>query len=75
MKNHTKIFYFITFHTKSLTNFKSLCIKFDKIDGFTRVYDETRHLVLFGSIIPFTTGLKDIKSKRWYNLIRKYNFS
>ena len=57
MKNVTKIFYFITFLTKSLTNFKPLCIKFDKIDRFIRVYDETRHLVLFGSIIPFITGL------------------
>ena len=57
MKNHTKIFYFITFHTKSFTDFKFLFIKFDKIDGFIRVYDETRHLVLFGSIIPVTTGL------------------
>ena len=75
MKSHTKLFCFITFHTKRLTNFKPLYIKFNKIDGFIRIYDETRHLVLFGSIIPFTTGLKDIKSKRWYNLIIKYNFS
>ena len=36
MKNHTKIFY-------------KMCISFDNIDGFIRVYDETRYLVLFGS--------------------------
>ena len=27
---------------------KSLCIRFNKVDGFIRVYDGTRHLVLFG---------------------------
>ena len=27
---------------------KPLCIRFNKIDGFTRVYDGTRYLVLFG---------------------------
>ena len=28
---------------------KLLCIRFDKIDGFIRVYGRTRYLVLFGS--------------------------
>ena len=28
---------------------KLLCIRFDKIDGFIRIYDRTRYLVLFGS--------------------------
>ena len=28
---------------------KSLRIRFDKIDGFLRVYDGTRYLVLFGA--------------------------
>ena len=28
---------------------KTLRIRFDKIDGFIRVYDRTRYLVLFGS--------------------------
>ena len=28
---------------------KPLCIRFDKIDGFIKVYDGTRYLVLFGS--------------------------
>ena len=27
---------------------KSLCIRFNKVDGFIRVYDGTRYLVLFG---------------------------
>ena len=34
---------------KSLNDSKPLCIRFDKIDGFSRVYDGTRYLVLFGS--------------------------
>ena len=34
---------------KSLVSAKPLRIIFDKIDGFIRVYDGTRYLVLFGS--------------------------
>ena len=34
---------------KNLVVAKTLCIRFDKIDGFIRVYDRTRYLVLFGS--------------------------
>ena len=34
---------------KSLIDSKSLHIRLDKIDGFIRVYDGTRYLVLFGS--------------------------
>ena len=34
---------------KTLIDAKPLCIKFEKIDGFIRVYDGTRYLVLFGS--------------------------
>ena len=30
-------------------NSKPLRIKFNKIDGFIRIYDGTRYLVLFGS--------------------------
>ena len=33
---------------KTLIGVKSLCIRFDKVDGFIRVYDGTRYLVLFG---------------------------
>ena len=43
MKNHTKISY------KTLIGSKPLRIRFDKIDRFIRVYDETRYLVLFGA--------------------------
>ena len=44
---------------KSLIDSKPLRIRFNKIDGFIRVYDGTRSLVLFGSEkkISFTTGL------------------
>ena len=34
---------------KSLIDSKPLLINFDKIDGFIRVHDGTRYLVLFGS--------------------------
>ena len=33
---------------KTLIGAKPLCIRFNKIDGFVRVYDGTRYLVLFG---------------------------
>ena len=33
---------------KTLIVTKLLCIRFDKTDGFNRVYDSTRYLVLFG---------------------------
>ena len=49
MRNHMKIFKFITIHTKTLVDAKLLCSRFNKIDGFIWVYDGTRHLVLFGS--------------------------
>ena len=43
MKIHIKIFLY-----KVLIDPKPLCIRFDKVDGFIRVYDETRYLVYFG---------------------------
>ena len=33
---------------KPLIGAKPLRIRFDKIDGFIRIYDENRHLVLYG---------------------------
>ena len=33
---------------ETLIRSKHLLIKFDEIDGFIRIYDETRYLVLFG---------------------------
>ena len=37
---------------------KPIHTRFNKMDGFTRVYAGTRYLVLFGgnNMIPFTTG-------------------
>ena len=34
---------------KSLIDAKPLCVRFEKKDGFIRVYDGARYLVLFGS--------------------------
>ena len=34
---------------KNLIDSNSLCIRFDKIDRFIRIYDGTRYLILFGS--------------------------
>ena len=41
---------------KILIGAKPLGIRFDKLDGFIRIYHGTRYLVLFGS------------EKIWYNL-------
>ena len=46
MRNHAKLFWFITFHTKFWL--KPLRVSFDKVKGFIRVYDGTRYLALFG---------------------------
>ena len=45
MKNHIKIFLFITFH-KNLIGPKPLHIRFDEIDGHIGIYDGTIYLVL-----------------------------
>ena len=47
MKNHTNIFWFITFHRKILIGTKPMLLRFDKAKGFIRVYDGSRYLVLF----------------------------
>ena len=39
--------YHISYNT--LIGAEPLCIRFDEVDGFIRVYDGTRYLVLFGS--------------------------
>ena len=49
MKNHIKNILFHHISYKPLINTKLLRIRFDKIDGFIRVYDGTSYLVLFGS--------------------------
>ena len=33
----------------TLIDSKLFCIRFDKIDGFIRIYDGTRYLIFFGS--------------------------
>ena len=38
----------MTFHIKTLFGLKPLSIRFDKVDGFVRVYEGVRYLVLFG---------------------------
>ena len=43
------IFYKILIDSKPSMYVLFLCITFDEIDGFIRVYDGTRYLVLFGS--------------------------
>ena len=44
-QNHIKIFWYITFH---LFSPKPLRIRFDKIDGFIRIYDASRYLISLG---------------------------
>ena len=39
------IFYF---SDKTLNGAKPSCIIFDKVNGFFRVYDKTKYLILFG---------------------------
>ena len=43
---------------KTLIDTKSLHIRFDKMDGFIRVYDRTRYVLLVGS------GRKDFSCNR-----------
>ena len=37
----------MTLHTKLLLVQKPLCIRFVKVDGFIKSYDETSYLILF----------------------------
>ena len=46
MKDHENILVYNTLY-KRLIGSKSFDIRFDKINGFIRVYDATRYLVLF----------------------------
>ena len=45
--NKNILFYNVSY--KNLIGSKLLHIRFDKTDGFNRVYDRTRYLVLFGA--------------------------
>ena len=48
MKNYTRIILFYEISYNTLTGAKPLRTRFDKVDGFARVYDGSRYLVLFG---------------------------
>ena len=48
MKNHTKNILVYNILYKTLIGAKPLHTRFDKIDGFTRVYDSSRYLAMFG---------------------------
>ena len=47
MKTHTKTFWFYDISYKTLFGSKPLRVRFDEVDGFTRVDDGVRYLVLF----------------------------
>ena len=49
-KTHKNIFMY-GISNEILIGSKSLCIRFDKIDEYIRIYDGTRYLTLFGSEI------------------------
>ena len=49
MKNHQKIFSSIELPTKLWLKLNRCVLGFGKVDGFIRVYNRTRHLVLFSS--------------------------
>ena len=44
---------------------KPLCIRFDKVDGFIKIYDETRYLLSFGpkNMIQFMIELDILQVK------------
>ena len=50
----------MTFHIKLWLVPEPLRITFDKIDGFFRIYDGTRYLILFGSEIYGALALKNM---------------
>ena len=88
MKDHENILVYNTLY-KSLIGSKSLDIRFDKINGFIRVYDATRYLVLFESekydsicnriryLISVKSGITYIVShnykKKTKNKVESYN--
>ena len=56
---------------KTLADSKPLRIRFDKIDGFIRIYDGTRYLTLFGSekYEPIYNRIRYLKSqKKWHHI-------
>ena len=72
MKNHTKILLFITFYTK----FWLVRIRFNKVNGYIRIYDRARYLLLFRpekydailNRVRYPTGVKSgITCVTYYN--------
>ena len=61
---------------KCVIDYKPLSIRFDKIDGFIRVYYGTRYLVLFGNkkydFIYNNRYLKNVKSGITYIISHNY---
>ena len=73
MKNHKNICQSYKSLYKNLIGAKSLCIRFDKIDGFISIYDRARYLVLFGCeknelIYNSARYLIEVKSGMWYKV-------
>ena len=54
------------FHTKLSMGAKPLCIRLDKIDGFIKIYDGTRYLVLLvlKDMMQFMIGLDILQVKK-----------
>ena len=67
---------------KTLTGPKSLLIRFDKIYGFTRIYDGNRYLTLFGyekydaiyNIIEYLISLKAVSHMLFLTITQKSKF-
>ena len=76
MKNRMKILFYNILY-KILIDSKPLRTRFDKIDGYIRVYDGARHLVLFGSekydfIYKRIRYLISVKCGITYNISHNY---
>ena len=46
-------------------SYKPLRIRLDKIDGFIKIYDGTRYLVLFGAEKYFGAEIPQLDQKIW----------
>ena len=63
---------------KHLIDAKPGCIRFGKVDRFTRIYDRTRHLVLFGpeKHVVIYNRIRYLKSqKRGINYVYSLNYA
>ena len=73
-----KNFLIYSISNKTLVGAKPLCIWFNKVDRFIRVYDGSRYLVLFGlekyDVIYYRIKYL-ISQKRWYSTCFSYNYA